>query len=54
VLIYEFPDFTRLIISHGSPMLALDPEQVGPASSSAIIYQNLKQLLMSAHWESQG
>lgn len=44
-----------LFISHGSPMLALDPEQVGPALYRLSI--NLPQpqaiVVMSAHWESQ-
>jgi len=44
-----------LFISHGSPMLALDPEQVGPALERLSI--NLPKpeaiIVMSAHWESQ-
>lgn len=44
-----------LFISHGSPMLALDPEQVGPALHRLSI--NLPQpvaiIVMSAHWESE-
>ena len=44
-----------LFISHGSPMLALDPEQVGPALHRLSI--NLPEpqaiVVMSAHWESQ-
>lgn len=44
-----------LFISHGSPMLALDPEQVGPALHRLSI--NLPKpnaiIVMSAHWESQ-
>lgn len=44
-----------LFISHGSPMLALDPEQVGPALQRLSF--NLPQpqaiIVMSAHWESQ-
>lgn len=43
-----------LFISHGSPMLALEPEQVGPALHRLSI--NLPQpraiVVMSAHWES--
>ncbi|WP_269915050.1 dioxygenase family protein [Acinetobacter sp. HY1485] len=44
-----------LFISHGSPMLALDPEQVGPALERLSL--NLPKpraiIVMSAHWESQ-
>ncbi|ATZ66898.1 DODA-type extradiol aromatic ring-opening family dioxygenase [Acinetobacter haemolyticus] len=44
-----------LFISHGSPMLALDPEQVGPALHR--LSHNLPKpeaiIVMSAHWESQ-
>ncbi|WP_151715878.1 class III extradiol ring-cleavage dioxygenase [Acinetobacter sp. TUM15071] len=44
-----------LFISHGSPMLALDPEQVGPALHR--LGNNLPKpqaiVVMSAHWESQ-
>ncbi len=43
-----------LFISHGSPMLALNPEQVGPALERLSI--NLPRphaiIVMSAHWES--
>lgn len=43
-----------LFISHGSPMLALDPEQVGPALHRLSL--NLPKpraiIVMSAHWES--
>lgn len=43
-----------LFISHGSPMLALNPEQVGPALHRLSI--NLPEpkaiVVMSAHWES--
>ena len=43
-----------LFISHGSPMLALDPEQVGPALYRLSL--NLPRpeaiIVMSAHWES--
>ncbi|SPL72448.1 dioxygenase family protein [Acinetobacter stercoris] len=43
-----------LFISHGSPMLALDPEQVGPALNRLSL--NLPKpesiIVMSAHWES--
>lgn len=43
-----------LFISHGSPMLALDPEQVGPALHRLGL--NLPKptaiVVMSAHWES--
>ncbi|GAB3041614.1 class III extradiol ring-cleavage dioxygenase [Acinetobacter apis] len=43
-----------LFISHGSPLLALDPEQVGPALHRLSI--NLPKpkaiIVMSAHWES--
>ena len=43
-----------LFISHGSPMLALDPEQVGPALQR--LGHNLPRpqaiVVMSAHWES--
>jgi 4,5-DOPA dioxygenase extradiol len=44
-----------LFISHGSPMLALEPEQVGPALHRLSI--NLPKpvaiVVLSAHWESQ-
>lgn len=44
-----------LFISHGSPLLALDPEQVGPALHRLSF--NLPKphaiAVMSAHWESQ-
>ena len=44
-----------LFISHGSPMLALNPEQVGPALHRLSL--NLPEpkaiVVMSAHWESQ-
>ena len=44
-----------LFISHGSPMLALDPEQVGPALDRLSF--NLPKpkaiIILSAHWESQ-
>lgn len=44
-----------LFISHGSPMLAIAPEQVGPALHRLSI--NLPRphsiVVMSAHWESQ-
>ncbi|ENW78788.1 hypothetical protein F909_03750 [Acinetobacter sp. ANC 3929] len=44
-----------LFISHGSPMLALNPEQVGPALHR--LGNNLPKpqaiVVMSAHWESQ-
>ena len=44
-----------LFISHGSPMLALNPEQVGPALSR--LSENLPTpqaiVVMSAHWESK-
>lgn len=43
-----------LFISHGSPMLAIDPEQIGPALQRLSL--NLPQpqaiVIMSAHWES--
>ncbi|ATO18267.1 dioxygenase [Acinetobacter sp. LoGeW2-3] len=43
-----------LFISHGSPMLALNPEQVGPALERLSV--NLPRpeaiIVMSAHWES--
>ena len=43
-----------LFISHGSPMLAINPEQVGPALNRLGL--NLPQpqaiVVMSAHWES--
>lgn len=43
-----------LFISHGSPMLALNPEQVGPALER--LAHNLPKprgiIVMSAHWES--
>lgn len=44
-----------LFISHGSPMLAIEPEQIGPALHRLSI--NLPQpkaiVVVSAHWESQ-
>ncbi|XID75706.1 DODA-type extradiol aromatic ring-opening family dioxygenase [Alkanindiges sp. WGS2144] len=44
-----------LFISHGSPMLAIEPEQIGPALHRLSI--NLPRpnaiVVMSAHWESQ-
>ena len=44
-----------LFISHGSPMLALNPEQVGPALHRLSL--NLPRptaiIVMSAHWESE-
>lgn len=44
-----------LFISHGSPMLAIEPEQIGAALHRLSI--NLPQpkaiIVMSAHWESQ-
>lgn len=44
-----------LFISHGSPMLALDPEQVGPALERLRANLPLPRaiVVMSAHWESQ-
>ena len=46
--------FPGLFISHGSPMLALDPEQIGPALQRLSF--NLPEpkaiIVMSAHWES--
>ncbi|ENX12185.1 hypothetical protein F895_03112 [Acinetobacter sp. CIP 64.2] len=44
-----------LFISHGSPMLALDPEQVGPAlyRLSSNLPKPQAIIVMSAHWESQ-
>jgi len=43
-----------LFISHGSPMLALNPEQVGPALERLSINLPRPQaiIVMSAHWES--
>jgi len=43
-----------LFISHGSPMLALDPEQVGPALHRLSLNLPKPQaiIVMSAHWES--
>ncbi|AWL29704.1 dioxygenase [Acinetobacter defluvii] len=43
-----------LFISHGSPMLALDPEQVGPALNRLSLNLPKPQaiVVMSAHWES--
>ncbi|MBP7218517.1 MAG: dioxygenase, partial [Acinetobacter sp.] len=44
-----------LFISHGSPMLAIEPEHVGPALHR--LRTNLPKpeaiVVMSAHWESQ-
>ena len=44
-----------LFISHGSPMLALNPEQVGPALYRLSLNLPKPQaiIVMSAHWESQ-
>jgi 4,5-DOPA dioxygenase extradiol len=44
-----------LFISHGSPMLALNPEQVGPALNRLSLNLPVPQaiIVMSAHWESQ-
>ncbi|OTG81736.1 dioxygenase [Acinetobacter sp. ANC 4648] len=44
-----------LFISHGSPMLALDPEQVGPALHrlSLNLPKPVAIVVMSAHWESK-
>ncbi|MDG9948994.1 dioxygenase [Acinetobacter ursingii] len=44
-----------LFISHGSPMLALDPEQIGPALHRLSFNLPKPQaiIIMSAHWESQ-
>lgn len=44
-----------LFISHGSPMLALNPEQVGPALYRLCLNLPKPQaiVVMSAHWESQ-
>ena len=43
-----------LFISHGSPMLALNPEQVGPALARLSLNLPRPQaiIVMSAHWES--
>ena len=43
-----------LFISHGSPMLALNPEQVGPALERLSLNLPRPQaiIIMSAHWES--
>lgn len=43
-----------LFISHGSPMLALNPEQVGPALERLAVNLPKPQaiIVMSAHWES--
>ena len=43
-----------LFISHGSPMLALDPQQVGPALHRLSLNLPKPQaiIVMSAHWES--
>ncbi|EPF79966.1 DODA-type extradiol aromatic ring-opening family dioxygenase [Acinetobacter rudis] len=44
-----------LFISHGSPMLALNPEQVGPALARLSLNLPRPQaiIVMSAHWESE-
>lgn len=44
-----------LFISHGSPMLAINPEQVGPALHRLGLNLPTPQaiVVMSAHWESQ-
>ncbi|RZG87328.1 DODA-type extradiol aromatic ring-opening family dioxygenase [Acinetobacter venetianus] len=51
----NFQTLPGLFISHGSPMLALDPEQVGPALYRLSINLPKPQaiIVMSAHWESQ-
>lgn len=43
-----------LFISHGSPMLALNPEQVGPALTRLSLNLPTPKaiIIMSAHWES--
>ena len=51
----ELQTLPGLFISHGSPMLALNPEHVGPALHR--LRTNLPKpqaiVVMSAHWESQ-
>ena len=51
----NFQTLPGLFISHGSPMLAINPEQVGPALQRLSL--NLPKpraiVVMSAHWESQ-
>ena len=44
-----------LFISHGSPMLALNPEQVGPALERLSLNLPTPRaiIVMSAHWESE-
>lgn len=44
-----------LFISHGSPMLTINPEQVGPALQRLSLNLPKPQaiIVMSAHWESQ-
>lgn len=51
----ELQTLPGLFISHGSPMLALDPEQVGPALHRLGINLPIPKaiIVMSAHWESK-
>ncbi|HHO3552677.1 TPA: class III extradiol ring-cleavage dioxygenase [Acinetobacter baumannii] len=51
----ELPTLPGLFISHGSPMLALDPEQVGPALHRLSVNLPTPKaiIVMSAHWESK-
>lgn len=51
----ELQTLPGLFISHGSPMLALDPEQVGPALHRLGTNLPIPKaiIVMSAHWESK-
>lgn len=51
----ELQTLPGLFISHGSPMLALDPEQVGPALHRLSVNLPTPKaiIVMSAHWESK-
>ena len=49
----ELQTLPGLFISHGSPMLALDPEQVGPALHRLSVNLPTPKaiIVMSAHWK---
>jgi 4,5-DOPA dioxygenase extradiol len=53
---FRMPDmFPSLFISHGSPMLALEPGESGPALSrlAATLPRPKAIVIVSAHWESE-